>query len=64
MKKLLLILVFLFFLPAVSYAQPSIVFDAETHDFGTVTKGNVLEHTFAVTNAGDEELIIEKLIPS
>jgi hypothetical protein len=64
MRRLLLILVVLFALPAVSYAQPSITFESENHDFGTVGKGEALEHSFIVTNAGDKELIIEKLIPS
>lgn len=51
----------LFIIPAVSYAQPAIVFKAETHDFGTVTAGDVIEHTFDFTNAGDKELIIQKV---
>jgi len=62
MKKIM-ILAFLFLLPAVSYAQPSIAFDSENYDFGTV-QGDVIEHTFDFTNAGDKELTIEKLIPS
>ena len=60
MKKIFL-LAFLFLFPAVSYSQPSIVFDKESYDFGTVPQGDVIEHTFDFTNAGDEELIIEKL---
>lgn len=63
MKKILLFTLFLLF-PALAYAQPSIVFDAEEYDFGTVEKGNAMEHTFDFANAGDEELIIEKLVPS
>jgi hypothetical protein len=63
MKKIFL-LAFLFLFPAVSYSQPSIVFDTERHDFGTVPQGDIIEYTFNLTNAGDEELIIEKLVPS
>lgn len=63
MKKIFL-LAFLFLFPAISYSQPSIVFDKERHDFGTVAQGDIIEHTFDFTNAGDEELIIEKLVPS
>lgn len=59
MKKMLLF-VFLFLLPAISYAQPSVVFDAESFDFGTV-QGEAIEHTFDIQNRGDQELVIEKL---
>lgn len=63
MKRLFL-LAFLFLFPAVSYSQPSIVFDTVNHDFGTVTQNDIIEYTFDFTNAGDEDLIIEKLVPS
>jgi hypothetical protein len=63
MRKIVLI-AFLLLFPAISHAQPSIAFDAETHDFGTVTAGETIEHVFQVRNAGDKELIIEKLVPS
>jgi len=64
MRKIVLLLAFLLLFPAISQAQPSIAFDAETHDFGTVTAGETIEHVFQVRNAGDKELIIEKLVPS
>jgi len=64
MRKIVLLLAFLLLFPAISHAQPSIAFDAETHDFGTVTAGETIEHVFQVRNAGDKELIIEKLVPS
>ncbi len=63
MNKIFLIL-FLFFLPALSYAQPSIVFEEEKYDFGTIEKGDAIEHTFNIANAGDQDLVIEKIIPS
>jgi hypothetical protein len=63
MRKFIL-LAFLFVLPSIAYAQPSIVFDAESYDFGTVTQGDAIEHSFDFTNAGDKELAIEKLVPS
>lgn len=63
MRKLVL-LAFLFLVSAVSYAQPSIVFDAETYDFGTVSKVDTIEHVFEFTNTGDQEIVIDKLIPS
>lgn len=63
MKKIFL-LAFLFLFPAVSYSQPSIVFNKESHDFGTVAQGDIIKHAFIFTNTGDEELIIKKLVPS
>lgn len=63
MKKFFLI-GFLLLFPVMSYAQPSIVFDAENYDLGTVAQNNEIEHTFSFTNEGDKELVIEKLIPS
>jgi hypothetical protein len=63
MKKIFL-LVFLFLFPAISYAQPSILFDTENHNLGTIARCDTIEQTFDFTNTGDEELVIEKLIPS
>jgi len=62
MKRILLP-VFLLLFPAVSFSQPSIVFDSEKYNFGSVSE-YMLEHTFNFTNAGDEELIIERVVPS
>jgi hypothetical protein len=63
MKKIVF-LVWLFLIPAISFAEPSIAFDDEMKDFGKVTAGDILEHGFEVKNTGDKELIIEKVIPS
>jgi len=63
MRKIILLAV-LFLFPAISYCQPLIVFDAESYDFGTVSKGDPIEHDFDFTNMGDEDLTIEKLVPS
>lgn len=43
-----------------AFAEPS--FLAEIFDFGAVTKGDTLTHTFIVTNTGTDELIIENVI--
>ena len=51
-------------LPAIASAQPSISFDSDNYDFGTVEQGKSLEHIFEVSNGGDAELIIQKLVPS
>ncbi len=59
MRKLIIILVLIF--PVLAYAQPSIVFDAETYDFGVVKGSEPLKHTFEVRNNGTEELVINKL---
>jgi Protein of unknown function (DUF1573) len=63
MRKIFLF-VFLFIFPAVSYSQPSITFDAEDHDFGTIVQGDTLEHVFNFKNTGNEDLIVEKVSAS
>jgi hypothetical protein len=50
--------------PAVVHAGPSIRFDSEVHDFGTVREGEVLECSFELSNTGDEDLMISGLTPS
>jgi hypothetical protein len=62
MKKILM-LVFLLLFPAISFSQSSIVFNAETHDFGTITQTEKIEHTFVFKNNGNEELVIQRLQP-
>ena len=64
MRKLILSMVFMFLLPALSYAQPVIEFDSESYNAGTTAQGDIVEHTFEFTNGGDEDLIIEKLSSS
>ncbi|MEW6571246.1 MAG: DUF1573 domain-containing protein [Nitrospirota bacterium] len=63
MKRIVIIIFFLFFLTSLSHAQPSIVFDSEKHNFGRVSD-HKLSHIFSFTNDGDEELIIDKIVPS
>jgi len=62
MKRLLIILVVLF--PGLVYAQPSIRFENELHNFGTVKQGDLLEFTFEFTNTGTEDLLIKRLTAS
>jgi hypothetical protein len=59
MKKIIIILLLL--LPTAALAQPTILFDAETHDFGIVRGDEPLKHTFEVRNEGTEDLIIKRL---
>jgi len=62
MKNLVIALVILF--PGLVYAEPSIRFESEQHDFGTVKQGDFLEFAFEFTNSGTEELLIKRLTPS
>ncbi len=52
---------FLLCMPALAYADPSIEFVNETYDFGHVTQGERVEHTFEFSNTGTEELVIERI---
>jgi hypothetical protein len=63
MKKIILV-AFMLLLPAIASAQPSIVFDMEQHDFGTIEKSGPLEFSFDFRNEGTEELEINKVIAS
>jgi len=63
MKTIFLFIFFLFY-PAVSFSQPSIVFEKERHDFGKIAYTKILEYTFEFINAGDEDLVIDQLVPS
>ncbi len=38
---------------------PSFEFAEESHDFGTINEGDVVEHTFSFTNTGEAPLIIQ-----
>ena len=51
-------------LPVLSYAQPSVSFDSEEHDFGAVAPAGTIEHVFEFTNTGDQVLVILKLSSS
>lgn len=39
-------------------AAPQIHVDSETYDFGSIVEGYTIEHTFILSNVGDETLII------
>ncbi len=38
---------------------PSFQFEKSEHDFGTITDGDIVSHTFTFTNTGDAPLIIQ-----
>ena len=44
-----------------SEGNAKIVFSEESHDFGKVKPGPVLEYSFKFTNEGDKPLVIEKV---
>ena len=64
MRKLIPYVIFIFLLPAISYAQPVIEFDSESYDAGGTAQGDIIEHTFEFSNKGDEDLVIEKVTSS
>jgi hypothetical protein len=64
MKKKFFLMTILLLLPVFAYAQPSITFDSEEHDFGTVAPAGIIEHVFEFTNTGDQDLVIQKLSSS
>lgn len=43
---------------------PVMSFKSTEHDFGTISEGQVVEHTFAITNTGEAPLIIQNAQPS
>ncbi|MEO8666301.1 MAG: DUF1573 domain-containing protein [Ignavibacteria bacterium] len=49
---------------AASISSSKLLFDEESHDFGTVPQGPQLEYTYKFTNKGKSPLIIEKVQPS
>ena len=62
MKRFLIVLVILF--PGLVYAGPSIRFEHELYDFGSVKQGAFLEFAFEFSNTGDEDLLIKRLTAS
>lgn len=43
---------------------PSIIFAESDYDFGTVSEGDIVEHTFSFTNTGEAPLIISNATAS
>jgi uncharacterized protein (DUF58 family) len=42
-------------------AGPSILFEEEKHDFGTIKQGEIVEYTFKFTNNGSKPLVISNV---
>lgn len=62
-KFLIYILTILTF-PSLIFAQPNIVFEEETFDFGNISGDESIEHTFEFINKGNETLIIKEILPT
>jgi hypothetical protein len=59
MKSAIILLLLLF--PHLAWAEPSIVFQTEKHDFGSVLQGELLEYNFTFTNGGTDTLTIDQV---
>lgn len=44
--------------PSTKQSGPVLTWEKSTHDFGNITQGDAVEHTFKFTNTGTEPLII------
>jgi len=60
-KTVILPLFFLLFLASFSCAQPAISFKQLNFDFATIGQEDQVEHIFEFTNAGDQDLVIDRL---
>lgn len=49
---------------ATALAAPETAVDRPTYDFGSISQGKKVEHTFIIRNKGDAPLIIKKVRPS
>ena len=49
---------------AMNMPKTKIVFDEKKHDFGTITEGDIVRHSFHFRNTGDQPLLITKAIAS
>jgi cytochrome c553 len=64
MKSFLLAAIFLLLTQSLSHAQPVTRFGQITHDFGNVSETDEAKYDFEFSNAGDEDLMIEKVVAS
>lgn len=65
MMKIFLAVFILLAAGGVSHAQPAVYFEKLEDDLGTITqKEDRVEHFFEFENRGDEDLLIEGLVPS
>jgi hypothetical protein len=64
MQYIVLVTAFIFLSPSLSHAQPDALFTEVNYDFGRVSHVNKINHVFEVSNIGDEDLTIERLVTS
>ncbi len=62
--RIILASVVIFALVRLGHAQPVIVFEEESYDFGEAVQSETLEHTFVFKNTGTETLVIQKVTSS
>jgi Protein of unknown function (DUF1573) len=58
-----IILLFMFLIPASAWCEPTIAFQTENHNFGTVRPGDKLEFVFEFSNAGTDQLVVSRVSP-
>lgn len=65
MQKVLFASVFVLFVCSISEAgQPVARFTHLNYDFGVISEQDKVEHEFELSNAGDEDLLVEKIVAS
>ena len=47
-----------------SFAQPVILFNKTAHEFPAIDREDQIDYDFEFANAGDKELVIDKLVAS
>jgi hypothetical protein len=55
-------LVFIFLAPSLSQAEPIARFAEVHHDFGSVSDSEKVDYVFGLSNPGDSDLVIEKIV--
>lgn len=64
MRLLLLVIAGILLLTGPAFAAPVIRVERPVHNFGTITQGNKLDHTFVIRNSGDSPLKIANIRPA
>ena len=62
MKKIIIAAIFVLLTQSITYAQPVAKFTHVDYDFGNVSEGDKTEHAFELSNTGEDELAIEKVV--
>lgn len=50
--------------PAVNIPLTTANFTKQEHDFGTLKKGEIVQHIYEITNTGDQPLVISEVRPA